>query len=528
MKRFLLFFGAAVTFLSCERVDLGTGDSSAGRYGDDLSHDAIVLGRQLDDPYRTENVTRALAALYPTKADRVNVETTDYYVRFLPANQEEFDFLKSLGIELLDHPVDYEIVKEGDWYHDPSVEEENITWQYAVVPKGFSFPEVKYQILHECYIASHDSSTKAADEIDWAEVERKSYELTGNGSLLAEAETLTRGGRVTPSGRLTIVDDAANGGKPFGVSGVMVSCNAFVKFATAYTDRDGYYTMNKEFSSKIRYRIVFKNERNFALGLNLILVPASVSTLGKAEPDGISMTITRDSDEKLFRRCVVNNAVYDYIGRCDKKDMNIGEPPKDLRIWLLSKLEPSSTPMIHQGAVVSHPLIAGFLGPYALLVKLFAPDITLGMSGKNDYKSIYSTVNHELAHASHYAKVGNDYWNKYVEYILTSFVSSGTAYGSGKEDGAGYCEVGEMWAYYLQCVMEKDRYGGKLSDSGEYEWFRPQILKYIGERGVSRGDIFKALDGGTASLAAFKTSLIKARPDKRAVIEQAFSRYSKE
>ena len=143
MKRFLLFFGAAVTFLSCERVDLGTGDSSAGRYGDDLSHDAIVLGRQLDDPYRTENVTRALAALYPTKADRVNVETTDYYVRFLPADQEEFDFLKSLGIELLDHPVDYEIVKEGDWYHDPSVEEENITWQYAVVPKDFNFPAVK-------------------------------------------------------------------------------------------------------------------------------------------------------------------------------------------------------------------------------------------------------------------------------------------------------------------------------------------------------------------------------------------------
>ena len=528
MKRFLLLFGAAVTLLSCERVDLGNGDSSAVRYGDDLSHDAIVLGRQLDDPYKTENVTKALAALYPTKADRVNVETTDYYVRFLPADQDEFDYLKSLGIELLDHPVDYEIVKEGDWYHDPSVEDEDITWQYAVVPKGFDFPDVKYQILHECYIAAHDSSTKAGDGIDWDAVERKSYELTGNAGMLAETGTATKGGRVTPSGRLTIVDNNANGGKPFGIAGVRVSCNAFVKFAHAYTDRDGYYTMNKEFSSKIRYRIVFKNEKNFAIGLNLILVPASVSTLGKAEPDGISMTVTKDSDDKLFRRCVVNNAVYDYIGRCDRKDMNISEPPKDLRIWLLADLEVSSTPMIHQGAVVSHPLISGFLGPYALLVKLFAPDITLGLSGKNDYKSIYNVVNHELAHASHYSKVGNSYWNKYVEYILTSFVASGSTYGTGKEDGAGYCEVGEMWAYYLQSLMQKDRYSGRLSDAGEYYWFKPQILKYIGERGVTRGSIFTSLNGDTTSLAAFKASLIKTCPNRRSVIEQAFARYAKE
>ncbi len=527
MKRIFLFFGAAVTLLSCERVDLGTGDSPAGRYGDDLSHDAIVLGRQLDDPYRTENVTKALAELYPTKADRINIETTDYYVRFLPADQDEFDSLKSLGIELLDHPVDYEIVKEGDWYHDPSVKEGDITWQYAVVPKDFDFPDMRYQILHECYIASNDPSTKVLDGIDWHAVERKSYEMTGNSNLLAEAGAATKGSKVTPSGRLTIVDDKANGGKPFGISGVKVTCNAFVKFAKAYTDRDGYYTMNKEFSSKIRYRIVFKNERNFAIGLNLILVPASVSTLGKAEPDGISMTVTKDSDDKLFRRCAVNNVVYDYIGRCDKKDMGISEPPKDLRIWILSGLENSSTPMIHQGAVVSHPLISGFLGPYGFLVKLFAPDITLGLSGKNDYKSIFNVVNHELAHASHYAKVGNDYWNKYVEFILKSFAASGSTYGTGNEDGAGYCEVGEMWAYYLQCQMQKDHYGGRLPDSGEYFWFKPQILKYIGERGVSRASIFSAMDGETSSLESFKASLIKACPDKRSVIEQAFARYVK-
>ncbi len=525
MKRILLFFGAAVTLLSsCERIDIGSGNSPAGPEGVEVPHEAIVLGRQLEDPYRTENMTKALREIYPTKADRVNVSTTDLYVRFLPANQDEFDLLKASGVELLDHPLDYEILREGDWYRDPSVGEEEITWQYAVVPKDFEFPDIRHQVLHECYIAAHDPSTKA-DGLDWEAVERKAYEITGNAGMLA-SPLVTKADRVNPAGRITIVDEEANGGKPVGVAGVMVSCNAFVKFARAYTDRDGYYSMDRQFSSRLRYRLVFKNEKNFAIGFNLILVPASVSTLGKAEPSGVSLNVTADSEGKLFRRCVVNNAVYDYIGRCGKEDMNISAPPADLRLWIMNGLENCSSPMIHQGAVVSHALIAGFLGVYSPLVKLFAPDITLGTSGKASYRRIWSDTVHELAHSSHYAKVGNGYWNKYVEYILRSFVSSGSTYGTGKEDGAGYCAVGEMWAYYLESVMHKDRYGGYVPDSGESFWFKPQILKYLDERGVGRDVIFGAMSGDVTSVTSLRDAIVKACPEKRTVIEQAFARYS--
>ncbi len=524
MKRVLLCFGAAVTLLSCEKIDYGSGNSPAGPDGVEVPHGEIVLGRQLEDPYKTENMTRALRETYPTKADRVNVSTTDLYVRFLPASQTEFDRLKAAGIELLDHPFDYEILREGDWYRDPSVGEEEITWQYAVVPKDFEFPDIRHQVLHECYIAANDPSTKS-DGLDWEAVERKSYELTGNGGMIADLPE-TKADRACPAGRITVVDEEANGGKPTGVSGVMVSCNAFVKFARAYTDRDGYYKMDRQFSSKLRYRLVFKNEKNFSIGLNLILVPASVSTLGKADPAGVSLNVTPDSEEKLFRRCIVNNAVYDYITRCDKEDMNISAPPADLRLWILNGLDCCSSPMIHQGAVVSHALIAGFLGVYSPLVKLFAPDITLGTSGKFSYRRIWSDTVHELAHASHYAKVGNGYWNKYVEYILRSFVSSGSTYGTGKEDGSGYCAVGEMWAYYLESMMHKDRYGGYVPDSGESFWFKPQILKYLDERGVGREVIFGAMKSDVASVTSLMEAIIKACPEKQTVIEQAFARYS--
>ena len=174
---------------------------------------------------------------------------------------------------------------------------------------------------------------------------------TGNEDKLDCLQTKA-GSKVVPSGRITIVDEHANGGKPFGVAGVRVSCNVFVKFDRAYTDRDGYYKMNKKFSAQLRYRLVFKNVKGFAVGLNLVLVPASVSTLGKSGPSGVNMTVTSSSDDKLFRRCVVNNAAYDYYSRCARTDMNINCPPSDLRIWIFNNMQASSAVMLHHGAVL--------------------------------------------------------------------------------------------------------------------------------------------------------------------------------
>ena len=50
--------------------------------------------------------------------------------------------------------------------------------------------------------------------------------------------------------------------------------------------------------------------------------------------------------------------------------------------------------------------------------------------------------------------VGNDYWDKYIDYIITSFISSNMVmYGTGSEENHGYCEIGEMWAYYMQSTL---------------------------------------------------------------------------
>lgn len=514
-----------VMILSCSKTDLHSERGIDYSYGKDLSHEMIVLGDRLENPYKTENMRDALKSLYPTKADRVEINTTSLYVRFLPANEGEYDALVSSGVMLIDHPLDYDIIVEGDWYHDPQVPEGEMTWQYAVVSKDFDFPDIKYELIDECYIAEHDPSTRTDQGIDWEAVERESYLLTGNADRISDVPTKTSG-KVIPSGRITIIDEHTNGGKPFGVSGVRVSCNSFVKFDNAYTDRDGYYTMSKPFASDLRYRLVFKNEKGFSIGFNLVLLPASVSTLGKAGPEGINMTVTKEHEDKLFRRCVVNNAAYDYYARCSPSDLGLELPPADLRIWLFHNMELSSAVMMHHGTILEDKSVKSFWGSFAKLIEFFSPDITLGMDEKDEYRRIYSTAIHELAHASHFVKVGTEYWNKYIQYIIRSFITTGSMnYGDGISDGAGHCEIGEMWAYYIESRIYKDRYGGSFPTFGTSFWFSPQIFRYLDERGLSPSDIFTVLDSSVTSKSALKNALMLAYPSKRDVIDQVFNRY---
>ena len=525
MRNFFFYAALLLLAASCNGSLLDVSEYSGQDYGTSLQHEMIVLGDQLDDPYSVENINAAVASLYPTKADRVVVEATHLYLRFLPESDAELKELEDAGLELLDHPVDYEILREGDYYHDPGLPEGSITWQYAVVDKDFKFPgHIRYELLDECHIPSDEAAATKAGGIDWSEVEREAYRLTGNAAMLEPATKARESG--TPEGRICIADDML--AEPAaGVKGVKVSCNSFVKFDHCYTDEEGRYKMNKNFNSRPRYRIVFKNRTGFAIGFNLLLQPASASTLGKNSPKGVDVTINSSSDRKLFTRCVVNNAAYEYYESCSNDDENIRTPPSNLRIWLFQNLELSSAVMLRQGAIIDDGIIADFLGDYTFLLKIFLPDLTIGLKGANDYAEVYSRTIHELAHASHFMQVGKPYWNKYIKNVITSFVTSGfVTYGNGMEQDAGYCEVGEMWAYYLQSKFYRERYNLPDISFGTSFWFYPQILLYLDDRGLNKYRIFAALTSDINSREMLKKKLTSMYPEFKSAIVQAFGRYN--
>lgn len=491
----------------------------------DLDHGMIELGERLDDPYTVENMEASLNDLYPTKAERVVLSATHYYVRFLPTGEAQYDRLEAMGVEMIDHPLDYSIVKEGDYYHDPGIDDESITWQYAVVSCDFPFPaDIRHEIVDECFFAENAPQTKALEGIDWEAVERNSYVLTGNAAMLKPA---TKGSypETCPSGRITVVDDYY-GQNECGVAGVQVSCNSFVKFAHAYTDKDGYYKMNRTFTTDLRYRLVFKNEKGFGIGFNLLLIPASISTLGKNSPLGVNVRVDKFSEEKLFSRCVVNNAAYEYYERCKEDGCKIKTPPGNLRIWLFQLLSRSSSPMLQQGILVDNSILKEYLGIYLPLLKLFLPDIMLGLKDRNDYASIYNETVHELSHASHFVQAGKQYWETFIKFILVSYVTSGwMIFGNGTEENHGYCEVAEMWAFYHQTKLFRDRYRTNSVTFGGSYWFSPQIFLNIDQRGIDRFRIFRALRAEITDVEDLQSELINLYPESRSTINQAFDRY---
>ncbi len=182
--------------------------------------------------------------------------------------------------------------------------------------------------------------------------------------------------------------------------------------------------------------------------------------------------------------------------------------------------------MLHHGAVLDNGMISSFLGDFAPILKFFLPDITLGVEGKQDYRSVYSTACHELAHASHFSKVGTDYWNRYILYVIGSYISTGgMTYGDGKSMNSGYCEIGEMWAYHLESRMYHERYGGSYPTFGTSFWFYPQIFRDLEKAGLSTSQIFSVLDPRVTSLDELRRTLVASYTVMDEDIEQVFDMY---
>lgn len=131
----------------------------------------MKLGKKLENPYSLTNMKKAFAQTSNLKSLAEDLKPTHLYVRFLPETTEEMTILtEDTTLKLYDYPFDYEIIEDGQYYHDPSIPLDKFTWLYTVVKPDYKFPSVKYEILEEIYLPD-DSEEEA---------ELKSLAITGN------------------------------------------------------------------------------------------------------------------------------------------------------------------------------------------------------------------------------------------------------------------------------------------------------------------------------------------------------------
>lgn len=523
MRKAFSFLLPVLLFVSCSEDGMTPHEPVVPEAHEEaVPHEMIELGKKLDNPYTVKNISAAISAAYPTRSS-VEVPATDLYVRFLPKGKDDFNLLDSLGVILFDYPLDYEIKTDGDYYHDPSIPENEASWQYAVVPASFAFPEgIDHELLDKCFIPDDEATTRGFEDVDWGLVEEMAYRQTGNETML-EPETRSR--KVHPEGFIKIVDNGLYHKKTFGVAGVKVIVRNFVKFGKGYTDVSGHYEINRKFRAKLHYCLRFKNNAGFRIGFNKILVTASTSTFGTGSASGKDLTIDENSGDKLYRRCVVNNAAYDYITKC--ASYGISTPPKNLRIWILDFMKTSSALMLHHGTMLDNSLVKKYLNYYATIARVFMPDITIGTKGIDyKYSEIYAETVHELAHASHFARVGMSYWSTMAEKMLLNYITTGDEYGTGNGELDGMCGVSEMWAYFMEYSIYKQRYYREIPDKRDF-WFHPEALLDLEQNGISKKDLYFALASDVKDIKTFYEYLEQSCPGKKSIIDRVYKQYFK-
>jgi len=164
--RFLTLTLIGILIYSCQKDDeFETVDISST---EQVKPENITkLGKKLENPFSVTNMQRALdnilksteksenyqAKSFRKSAEEIEIIKTDLYVRFLPKDSLELDLIKKdTTLVFYDHPLDYEIEKQGEHYHDPELPEDQITWQYTVVKPNYEFPEVQHEILSDLFI----------------------------------------------------------------------------------------------------------------------------------------------------------------------------------------------------------------------------------------------------------------------------------------------------------------------------------------------------------------------------------------
>ena len=93
---------------------------------------AIILGKKLNNPYSLKNMQAAYDSLCRETGVATRsvdlLEPTHLYVRFLPKDSVDINRLDKEKLDLFCYPLDYDVEQWGDYYHDPSIPEDQPTW----------------------------------------------------------------------------------------------------------------------------------------------------------------------------------------------------------------------------------------------------------------------------------------------------------------------------------------------------------------------------------------------------------------
>ena len=452
------------------------------------------------------------------------VRTTHLYVKLHPEDTTQFSMIvDDTVINAFPYPLDYELIGQGN-YVQPT---EDTGWVYAVVPVNWSpLSTINHLLIDSCCIPEKQ------DE-DLIEIENAALvELFGPGELPVPTRVMGK-----PKGYIKVQNTST--GQYDGMRRIKVVMNTLVRVAVTYTNDNGYYEYNGwSFVTNVNYSIMFENIHDFKVwnhhnGFTSVLQDAMC--LGKHSPQGYSYNIlVSDFNWRAATICNAASVYYNHLWK--GTDLNIGRPVGGLRIGYLpisgyihsmtGHNWTACTPMWRH-RIYSATEWYQYLAIYyvTLMGGLAIPDMMV-WSDSWYTDTICSTIFHELAHVSHYRKVGNTYWDSLVANTI-----SNSGYGD-INNFPDYVGVAEMWAYYAE-VNAYDFYKSHYDQlmpihagvpSGY--WFRPDILQSLDNSipDFEIHDIFECMTNTNTNHCTFRGEVLNRVPvSYHSVVVNAFN-----
>ena len=119
----------------------------------------------------------------------------------------------------------------------------------------------------------------------------------------------------------------------------------------------------------------------------------------------------------------------------------------------------------------SENAVVGGISTFASIIK-WQVDVTMGYNDNGTTRvsgNLSETGFHELSHASHYNKVGNNWWQNLVQAEIDESIANilerrFRPYGRGNTANSPIIALGESWAYHMGHFFTNLKYGGDSRD----------------------------------------------------------------
>jgi len=359
------------------------------------------LGKKLKNPYTVENMRKAYQNLKQknkngfAKSGESTIQTTNYYVRFLPKDDFEKEILQDKDeLILFDMPLDYELEEGvGGTFHDPTLPIDQITWQYTVVPVDYQFRDIKYEKLADLFLQDDEdekSTTKKKLSINfWHELEDEALKITGNTDDEETDNIAFRRRKWYPSGTIRYEDNTTAISRIIPLQGAKIIVKRWFKWKSAITDANGDFRVGKFRSRKVKCAIKWERKdwdiRSGSYG------QAWYSFESLRRGRSWNKTIRRSSTPRNWLYASIHRGAMEYFYNYNTYGIR-----KPYNKWIFLKRR------LHLGAKYKR----GRAHYFDFNRIWWASPIAIYSEGNSgtvyDSRELFATTVHELAHVSHW------------------------------------------------------------------------------------------------------------------------------